>query len=133
LNRRHSDAAGGRVNQHPLAGADLRHSLQCDPGRQKGHRNGDALERREAGRAAHHPADVRNDVLREAGGREADDRVTNREVRHSVADGGHYAGALASEGAQIAHHAQHVDDVAEVQPGDLHLDFNLAWPGGAPR
>ena len=128
------DAAGGRVQQHALARAHARFAQRvrhCHPQ----HRQRDRLVEAQAARHAAEPARVRMEHGAQRARRQAEDALAGPRVRDVSAAREQPTRHLAPQRPHLARRVatQHVEHVAEVEPGGRHCDHAAVRLEGAWR
>ena len=127
LQRRHADAAGDRVNQHAIARLDSGQVVQRVLRREERDGNGRRLGVRQHRRLANRQRRRGDHPCREAAIDHRDHVVADLQIVDTFADGRDDARAFVAERTRVAGvHAERVQHVAEVQPGRMHADLDLA-------
>ena len=127
LDRGQSHAAGGRVDQHPLARLHPAQPPQGVLDRKEADRDRGRFFEAQMFRLRRDEFGERGHVAGEAGRGQSEHRIARLELFHSRSDGDDLARALAAQRSRIAGiQVQDIEHVAEIQARGADLDLDLA-------
>ncbi len=132
LDGRHAHAAGGGVDQDPLARLQVGQAVEAVLRGEVGDRDRGGVGERDRRRLAYDRAGGREDVAVERLGRDPEHLVADGEIADGGPGGDDHAGALDAGRTGVTRvHPEDIEHVAEVQACGPDLDLDLVRAGNA--